>query len=213
MLCTRIARLALAGLAVAALTLPTRPALADTPAIDFTTPTVDFTNNTWSLGFKFTTNTNITVNSLGFYDDQKNGLSERHEVGIYDSLQNLLASTVVTTADPLDGFFRYASIVPLNLAAGQTYYVAGTTGGENYTWDPTGFTVDPAITFNSDKYVVSTVLAFPGDGPDNVHGYFGPNFKLDGSVAPQVPEPGSLALLVGVAVPGGLLALRRARRR
>jgi hypothetical protein len=183
------------------------PALAG-PAIDFTTPTIDFTNGQWSLGFKFQANANVSVTALGFYDDGMNGLTESHDVGIYDDMGNLLASTTVTNADPLTGWFRYADIAPLALTAGDTYYIAAVTGTENYTWDPVGFTVDPAITFLGDRYVSSSVLAFPSFGPDGVTGYFGPNMLLD--VPAAVPAPAGLVLL-GCAAP--VFGLRRVLRR
>ena len=47
-------------------------------------------------------------------------------VGIYrESTQALLASTTVTSGDPLNGDFRYHSITPLTLLAGVQYRVVG----------------------------------------------------------------------------------------
>ncbi|MBX9581572.1 MAG: DUF4082 domain-containing protein [Gemmataceae bacterium] len=183
------------------------PAPAAFQAIDFAAPTVDFTNGQWSLGFAFQANVNVDVTALGFYDDGMNGLTESHDVGIYDGMGVLLASTTVTNADGLTGWFRYHAIPTLSLTAGETYYIAATTGLENYTWDPIGPMVDPSITFLEDRFVLSSTLAFPVDGPSEVFGWFGPNMMLDTAA---VPAPAGLVLL-GAAAP--VLGLRRALRR
>src|SRR5262245_55162256 len=52
-----------------------------------------------------------TISSLGFYDSG-DGLATSYTVGLWDSAQNLLASTVVTPSSPLIGDFRYANITP-----------------------------------------------------------------------------------------------------
>lgn len=170
-------------------------AISGTPAIDFSSPTTDFTNGAWSLGFKFSTNKTIKVESLGFYDDLKNDLTESHDVGIYDNSGNLLVSGTVNPGDLLDGWFRYTSVASTVLQAGKTYFIAATTGSENYTWNPNGFTVAPFINFLEDKYVVSNVLAFPVNGPSGFNGFFGPNFT-----AAPVPEPFTM---LGVATAMG----------
>jgi hypothetical protein len=79
-----------------------------------------------TLGDVFTPASDMTLNSLGVFDYQDNGLGETHAVGIFDKSGALLASTSVSagTASPLDDHFRYASIAPLKLTAGQTYTIA-----------------------------------------------------------------------------------------
>ncbi|HEY9700408.1 MAG TPA: PTPA-CTERM sorting domain-containing protein [Trichocoleus sp.] len=171
---------------------------------DFATST-NFNQGQWSLGFEFTANNNISVKSLGFYDDLKNDLTESHAVGIFDSLGNLLVSGTVNPGDTLDGWFRYSSVAPTLLQAGQNYFVAATTGSENYTWDVLGFTVDPNITFIRDAYAGSSMLVFPSGGPSVANGYFGPNFQFD---ATPVPTPALLPGLVGM----GIAALHKKRK-
>jgi len=176
---------------------------ASAAAIDFTSPTVDFTNGQWSLGFEFNVTTAYNVTALGFYDDLQNGLTESHDVGIYDSAGNLLISGTVAPGDSLVGWFRYVSVTPYLLPVGTGYRIAAATGGENYTWQPNGFTTDPAITFVTDRWVGSATLVFPNGGSDGITGYFGPNF--DGE---PVPEPSSLVLL-GAGLLGFAKRLRR----
>jgi len=172
-------------------------------AIDFTSTAYDFTNGSWSMGFEITTNAPIYVNKLGVYDDQKNGLTESHDVGIYNAAGTLLASATVSPSDPLTSWFRMVDITPLLLAASQTYYIQAVSGNENYTYWTTGFTVDPNITFVYDAYYYppGNVLNFPNstDLTDAASGgaYFGPNYDSS-----PVPVPPSLLLLAS-----GLLGL------
>jgi hypothetical protein len=179
-------------------------------AVDFTSVNNNFTNGAWSLGWRFTVGADpITVSSLGFYDDFKDGLTERHDVGIYTEFGKLLASTTVTTADPLTNFFRYHDITALTLDANTTYRIAAETGGENYTWNTNGFKVDPSITYRDSRYTLSNTLVFPTDTDDAI-GYFGPNFNL----APQVPEPATITLIgIGIAGMAGYGWRRRKNRR
>ena len=193
-------------LAMGLVVLMAAPSLAGL-AVDFT-PTLanDGTVDSFSLGFQFTTTSAINVTALGYYDDLLNGLTQSHDVGIYNSSGTLLVSTTVVNSDPLTSWFRMHSIAPTLLAAGQTYYIMGVTGAENYTFDPTGFAVDPSITFVADVFnnVPSAVLAFPNDTA-GVTGWFGPNFATS-----AVPVPPTVLLLGSGLL--GLVGLRRFRK-
>lgn len=178
-------------------------------AVDFSASTIDTTNGAWSLGFQFTTHKAVNITALGFYDDLKNDLTQTHDVGIFDDIGNLLIKGTVKPGDSLDGFFRYTAVQTTQLQAGRTFFIAATTGSENYTFNPTGFSVNPNITFMSSAFRLSNTLLFPGAAPSNIQtsdankGYFGPNFKADEVTA--VPTPTLLPGLIGF----GLGAWRR----
>jgi hypothetical protein len=183
------------GLALAAV-----PSAAGTLALDFQQDDTGniSTNGAWSLGWEFYTNSNVLVTALDFYDDYGNGLTESHDVGIYDSSGNLIVWTTVLPSDDLVGNapWRAHAVTPVILTAGQYYYIMAETGSENYTWSPTNGWTIPQITFIQGAYISSPVLAFPDTMDAGTSGYFGPSFEA------AIPEPstfGLLAIAFGVA--------------
>jgi len=191
------------------------------PAISFTSSSENFTNGSWSLGFQFTTNVATDVTALGFYNALLNGGTSGisagcacGEVGIYDSTGTLLTSATVTGSDTAVNFFNYASIAPIVLASGGTYYAVAETGSAQYTFDTTGFTTSADINFVQDAYVSSTTLAFPttSDGVTAADGgaYFGANFEETAATS-TVPEPATLPLLA-VGMVGTALGFFKRRK-
>jgi len=182
-----------------------------TPAVNFTGTTVDWNDGTnYSLGWSFTANQNLYVNSLGVYaaPDFNTGLrtfSQDHAVGIFDATNALIASTTVNNSDVLDGFFRYHDLLaPVLLTSGSTYYIAAFMGADQYTWDTTGFTTNSAITYNGGYYTTSNNLAFPATADATVaNGYFGANLDVT-----PVPEPGTIALF-GIGLSMVAVVMRR----
>ena len=203
---------------------------ADAPAYSFTgAPTSD--DSQLSLGFAFTATAAATVTSLGYYDFGQDGFATDHNVGIFDSTGGLLASVVLSagSGDVLRGDFRYASITPLALAAGQTYVIAATTGGHADLWaygnsyapnqTVSDFQATAPITIAPDAalfhYQSDDVLRDPGEHYSNYTFYAGPNFTLslgngqDHSLL-GVPEPASWTLMLsGFGLVGGALRSRR----
>jgi hypothetical protein len=215
----------IACLASAALVFPSI-AQAQTPAYSFTSaPT---SNDTYlSLGFVFTTNAPVTVSALGYYDywytilGQTTGLHAEHTVGIFDSMGNLLTSTIVDAgnSDPLTGDFRYKQITPYTLAAGNTYTLAATTDSGKDPWaygiagsSITGFTTDASIGIG----IAASRYWYDGDNVLRDPPYFyaytiygGPNFLIGSS---NVPEPGAYAVLGSLGLTGAAFLRRRRAR-
>jgi hypothetical protein len=207
-----------AALAALALAMAPIGAKAQTPALTFATaPT---STGAFVMGWQFTTNVAVTVSSLGAFDNNNDGLVEAHNVGIYNSVGTLLVSAIVPagTAGTLLSGFRYTSISPFILASGQQYTIASTNVNEVWAYGQgaTGVVVNPAINVpaNSGVFIANggATLAFPTTKPNPPTGYqfiTGPNFLIG---AATVPEPGSLALLIGTGTTGALFLLRRRKK-
>lgn len=189
-------------LASSALLLATQKLSAES-AIDFTGSGTVFTNGFWSLGFEFNVANSVSINGLGFFDSYKNGLTESHDVGLWDSSGTLLASATVTNANALDGWFRYADIGTLTLGAGN-YTIGAVTGTEDYAYNVEGFSTAPGITYVANRYISSTTLARPTETDSNL-GWFGGNVRLTNSV----PDSGLTWLMMA----GGLGLIAAVRRK
>jgi Domain of unknown function (DUF4082)/PEP-CTERM motif len=167
-------------------------ARADTAGISFTAPGTSLNNGQgpYSLGFVFTATSAFAVDALGYYDN--GGLTDVHQVGLYNSSGTLLASATVDGSGAQMGFFNYTLISDVDLVAGQTYQVVGTSGNvDPYAYDTVGFSTASNITFGENIYTVSNTLAFGTISVSGVsNGWFGPNFEE----ASTVPEPSTLAL-------------------
>jgi Domain of unknown function (DUF4082)/PEP-CTERM motif len=192
---------------VAAIALVTPIAAHAASAYEFATAPISF-DSQLSLGFAFTTNSAFSVTHLGYFDHLGDGFLTDHEVGIFDTAGTLLVSTLLGsgTGDALSGHFRYKSISPFALAAGQNYVIAATTYGPSDPWaygntpsTITGFTVDPSISISSNaslyNYQGDNILRKPGFSIGYTV-YAGPNF-LSAAIPGAVPEPASWALMFG----------------
>lgn len=188
---------------VALLLLTSLRAGAQTPvaaeALDFTSlgNGFDYTQGSYSLGWRFRAQHDIIVTDLGFYDDSQNGLTQSHPVGIFDAeTKQLVVSTTVTPADPLTGSFRYHAITPVTLTGGRDYYAMAVTGTELYAVGVTDVMLNRAITYVAGVVDYSTSAATqlspPTDETRNFHGDYGPSFKIADanpqSAAVDMPE-------------------------
>ena len=97
--------------------------------------------------FQFTVGSNpISVSAIGFWDENGDGLDATHDVGIYRQSDrvNLVTAIVPSgVAAPLEDQFRYVSIAPTILDAGESYQVVGYRA--RGTLDPVGFNFPTCI--------------------------------------------------------------------
>ena len=201
----------LLGLVAAILMVATWAFSAPIPAIGgFNSATMTTDTTSFSNGWDFTTNTPITVNSLGYLDACADGLTGSHEVGIYDSSGQLLGSATVPSgpAGTLNGCFRYVDLTtPITLQPGETYTIAAVSNGGNdadaYVANRTAeFTTGQGITVVANRTSPSTtILTYPtATNTDADQGFFGPNFTFEApsqnGQAAIIPEPSVAALLL-----------------
>lgn len=163
--------------------------------VDLTSPTTNVTNGSWSLGWAFTVTQPFIVQAMEFYDDQKNGLTQSHNVGVFNTDDELIVSGQVTGDDPLDSWWRWTDAAPTVIEPDLEHRIAAITSSENCAWNPEGFSAASGVNFLSSVYEVasSTDLVSPKRSDARTKGYFGPNFSA-GNVL--VPLPGLVLLLV-----------------
>ena len=172
-----------------------------------------------TIGWEFAPVRPILITKLGYYDSLQNGLTNSHQLGIFEEASHvLLTSTSIAAgiAAPLEGptvsggGFRYVPVTPLVLNPGMHYIIAATPIGyidNTAQYQPIGnahyLETAPDITFIQGRYnfFVPPGLAYPVDESPNVA--FGPSFQFT-----VVPEPSTLTLL-GIAI--ALVAVSRKR--
>jgi hypothetical protein len=121
-------------------------------------------------GWRFSVSQSVTVTGLGWFDQDRDGLTHAHEVGIWQKpgFPELLTSLIIPagTNARLDGFWREVDLVnSISLPAGY-YVVAGTYYSENpdvVKLAPFDISADPRISIGSPAYFEPTVPGQPAD--------------------------------------------------
>jgi hypothetical protein len=150
-------------------------------------------------------------------------MSQTHQVGIFDGSGNLLVQATVSPTDAAfdaysdtpgtagDGFqlVRYdtglrdgatglTSLPDFVLTAGQTYSIAGVTGGDYYTYSADPFSTPSGLVYGDSAYYSdpsgdseTSALLAPNTVDGNFDpGFFGPDFRFTAA-----PEPSAWASL------------------
>ncbi|MEZ4459459.1 MAG: hypothetical protein R3E66_06965 [bacterium] len=158
------------------------------------TPTTGSTEG-FFLGFEFQPSADVTVHELGVLDFIGDvpandpfdppipftGLVSA-PIALYDS-NGIIAETVVTASSTADGGYRWESITPVALTAGQTYAVMMLTGpNAAFSFQNTDIAYDARLTLsrilstNSNGVTTLPTTITTANGWSNR--YFGPNLKI-----------------------------------
>jgi hypothetical protein len=180
------------------------------PAVEYTSVSTVSDQRTYTLGYSFSLSAPVTVNALGYWDD---GRGQDHQVGVWDSSQNLVAFTTVLGGDPVVGHFRWDTINNLVLPAGQ-YTIGGAFlgFGASFPVQATGLSTISQFSWIADEQAFGPGLNFPSfsSGAYGQNGILAADFSVATSTV-SVPEP--KAWLLTILGFGALGAALRARRR
>lgn len=203
-----------ASLAAVVGIFPVNAIAALTPVWAYTSATVSGYDNL-DLGYRFTATTDESILEVGWWDATGNGFNGAHVINVWSNAGTLLATTTLDlgTTDTLIDGFRFKSIAPLQLTAGSSYVISGSTtpaDGWAGAGQIAGFQVnDPGITIGPNASLYSYTTN-PNIEPNSFFlgsEYAGPNFILGNST---IPEPATMSVLA-VALAAVGMWRRRAR--
>lgn len=200
-------------------------------ALTFTGGNPGLALNTW--GWSFTTDNTITITSLGWWDQGNDGLTDSHQVAIWDMSGNELVSGTVSagTADPLISGFRFNSLIigTTTLEPG-AYVIGGLSSLHDHVtailepYGPNGgngtVTLGSGISYIHTRTNESIDTHMPGysfpayEERDDDYGVFGPTFQYSIGAGPSpVPEPSTMLLGSFVGLILGAHVVRRLKKR
>ncbi len=174
-----------------------------------------------TLGTNFVANIGITINQLGIWDDNGDGLLSGHTVLLFDAADPGTAlATLVTSAGTGDlrGGYRYFDLAaPILLDAGTEFQVGVLYGPGNQDSNGNAGAItqnlEPRPTFNvTDGFVsLGTISNFAiGAGFGTINDPTGDRYHAGSFNYTPNPEPGTMVLLSGVL---GAVVLHRRRKK
>ena len=169
--------------------------------------------NDQTTGWAFSTTNILTIDSIGFYDSQSDGLNVAHQVGIWNSSGVLLASALVDNASVLSDGFRYTTLPSLLVLLPGTYVLGGflPKGVLDAVPYRATYTTIPVVTFVESRTAGGSSFQFPSGTFTAINpGFFSVNLNVInvGGVPELDPIRGAAPLLLA----GTLFALLTSRR-
>lgn len=200
-----------ACISVLCLDFAATPVSAFIPGLELTGGQDVFFIYNGTLGWEFNTNRALQIDALGIFDSDSPGLNGTYTLGIWNSSQNLLASTTVSgSGDGISIGFVWKSLASiLNIAPGNYVVAAAGPYSNSDRYAGTGtYTTLPGVTWlRGHTAFLSSGLTYPTTTlPSSTEpSIFGGNFSEY-----KEPVPGPLPL-AGAAAPFGWS--RRLRKR
>jgi hypothetical protein len=177
-----------------------------------------------TYGWGFMLSEPATVTHLAVLDKDGDGLSVPFRVGLWDALDSSLLTSIIVPAghkSTLHDLWRTVPVEPLLLGPGEHYLIGAApmepTTDRRFYWnfdtanpltDPSAIPFDPRVDVSFSAPLTSSEGGFmaPSMAVLVTGAYIGPNIFF----APQVPEPGTMGLMM-VAI-GGFLTIAKGAR-
>jgi len=192
-------------------------------ALSFSGGTFEISTQDVTVGWALTLTGSVLVTDLGLWDGPTgffgstgDGFRDSHLVTIWTSTGIPVAQgTVPSGSGPESDNFRYVSIAPVILAAGN-YTIgaffpnAGGTGGDSFIYDASTITTASGVTYNGSRSAFGNGFPSGNSYFALANGDFGPNFQFTAAPTNGVPDLGSTwtLLLLGLTATCGLRFLR-----
>ena len=129
-------------------------------------------------GFEFTVLQPITVDELGVWDQNSDGLFHPTEIGIWNLSQNLLVTGMVSsgTGATLEGEFRYVDVADTLLMPGNYVIGANILAPDQYSSNCSSVNLGTPFHTVQGRWNSGIGFSFPST-MEGGNLYFGPNFK------------------------------------
>ncbi len=163
-------------------------------------------NTSATVGWSFQIQgSDLNVDALGIFANAGSALADSHQIGLWTSAGVLVAEATIPsdTASTLVGDYRFVSITPVTLTAGDDYVIgafypakASVDTPQEYVIANSGQTYSGVTFLNSLQSPLgpSGSFEFPTVNSGVNQGTFGPNFEFSEADA-TVPEPATAVLL------------------